>query len=139
MRALRNVLGNVYLNSLTRYEQHEQLDSRGGGALSQGAGRDGSFCRYAVQKRAVQFTKKPHSPLFSSETADKLPGIMLLIKASVMTTSRIKLLTLFVPEIFWLAILSIHFPIHFARRAHEYPITLTDREDATRNCVVTVT
>ena len=50
VRALRNVLGNVYLNSLTRYEQHEQLDSRGGGALSQGAGRDGSFCRYAVQK-----------------------------------------------------------------------------------------
>ena len=29
VRALRNVLGNVYLNSLTRYEQHEQLDSRG--------------------------------------------------------------------------------------------------------------
>ena len=84
VRALRNVLGNVYLNSLTRYEQHEQLDSRGGGALSQGAGRDGSFCRYAVQKRTVQFTKKPHSPLFSSETADKLPGIMLSIKASVM-------------------------------------------------------
>ena len=26
---------------------------------------------------------------------------------------------------FWLASLSIHFPIHFARRAHEYPITLS--------------
>ena len=30
------------------YEQCEQLDSRGGGALSQGAGHDGSFYRYAV-------------------------------------------------------------------------------------------
>ena len=25
---------------------------------------------------------------------------------------------------FWLASLSMHFPIHFARRAHEYPVTL---------------
>ena len=51
MRALRNVLGNVYLSSLTKnlwYEQHEQLDSGGGGTLSQGAGHDGSFYRYAV-------------------------------------------------------------------------------------------
>ena len=51
-----------------RYEQCEQLDSRGGGALSQGAGHDGSFYRYAVYiraKQAVQLTKKP------SETADK--------------------------------------------------------------------
>ena len=51
-RAVRNVLGNVYLSSLTEnlwYEQREQLDSRGGGALSQGAaGHDGSFYRYAV-------------------------------------------------------------------------------------------
>ena len=30
------------------YEQREQLDPRGGGALSQGAGHDGSFYRYAV-------------------------------------------------------------------------------------------
>ena len=50
-RAVRNVLGNVYLSSLTKnlwYEQREQLDSGGGGALSQGAGHDGSFYRYAV-------------------------------------------------------------------------------------------
>ena len=50
-RAVRNVLGNVYLSSLTknlRYEEREQLDSGGGGALSQGAGHDGSFYRYAV-------------------------------------------------------------------------------------------
>ena len=36
-RAVRNVLGNVYLSSLTKnlwYEECEQLDSRGGGALS---------------------------------------------------------------------------------------------------------
>ena len=45
-RAVRNVLGNVYLISLTKnlwYEEREQLDSGGGGALSQGAGHDGSF------------------------------------------------------------------------------------------------
>ena len=50
-RAVRNVLGNVYLSSLTKnlwYKQREQLDSRGGGTLSQGAGHDGSFYRYAV-------------------------------------------------------------------------------------------
>ena len=48
---MRNVLGNAYLSSLTknlRYEKREQLVSGGGGALSQGAGHDGSFYRYAV-------------------------------------------------------------------------------------------
>ena len=50
-RAVQNVLGNVYLSSLTKnlwYKQREQLDSGGGGTLSQGAGHDGSFYRYAV-------------------------------------------------------------------------------------------
>ena len=47
-RAVRNVLENVYLISLTNNLWHEQLDSGGGGALSQGAGHDGSFYRYAV-------------------------------------------------------------------------------------------
>ena len=45
-RGVWNVLGNVYLSSLTKnleYEEREQLDSGGGGALSQGAGHDGSF------------------------------------------------------------------------------------------------
>ena len=47
-RAVRNVLGNLYLSSLTKnlwYEEHEPLDSGGGGAhaQSQGAGHDGSF------------------------------------------------------------------------------------------------
>ena len=45
-RAMQNVLRNVYLSSLTknlRYEECEQLDSSSGGALSQGAGHDGSF------------------------------------------------------------------------------------------------
>ena len=44
--AVRNVLGNVYLILLTKnvwYEGREQLDSGGGGALSQGAGHEGSF------------------------------------------------------------------------------------------------
>ena len=50
-RAVRNVLGNAYLSSLTKnleYEEREQVDSGGGGALSQGAGHDGSFYQYAV-------------------------------------------------------------------------------------------
>ena len=40
--AARNVLGNLYLSSLTKnlwYEEREQLDSGGGGTLSQGAGQ----------------------------------------------------------------------------------------------------
>ena len=48
---MRALLGNVYLSLLTKnlwYEEREQLDSRGGGALLQGAGHDGSFYRYAV-------------------------------------------------------------------------------------------
>ena len=46
--AVRNVLGNVFLSSLTKnlkYEECEQLDSGSGGALSQGAGHDGTFFR----------------------------------------------------------------------------------------------
>ena len=45
-RAVRNVLGNLYLSSLTKNlwnEEREQLHSGSGGALSQGAGHDGSF------------------------------------------------------------------------------------------------
>ena len=45
-RTVRNVYGNAYLSSLTKnleYEESEQLDSGGGGALSQDAGHDGSF------------------------------------------------------------------------------------------------
>ena len=37
---------HIYLSSVTKnleYEEREQLDSGGGGALSQGAGHDGSF------------------------------------------------------------------------------------------------
>ena len=46
MRAVRNVFGNLYLSLLTKNlwnEEREQLDSGGGGVLSQGAGHDGSF------------------------------------------------------------------------------------------------
>ena len=60
-RAVRNVLGNLYLSSLTKnlwYEEHERLDSGGGGTLSQGATHDGSFfnsikfiCCLAQEKR----------------------------------------------------------------------------------------
>ena len=88
-RAVRNVLGNVYLSSLTKnlwYKEREQLDSGGGGALSQVQGMTEAFTDtlYSLAKQAFQFTKKPYLPLFSSETADKLPGIMLSKKASVM-------------------------------------------------------
>ena len=48
MRAVRNVLGNVYLSSLTKNLWYKKRDSGGGVALSQGAGHDGSFYRYAV-------------------------------------------------------------------------------------------
>ena len=37
-----------FANQKLWYEEREQLDSGGGGALSQGAGHDGSFYRYAV-------------------------------------------------------------------------------------------
>ena len=83
-------IGNVYLISLTKslwYEEREQLDSGGGGALSQGTGNDGSFTDtlyIAMQKRAIQFTKKPYLPLFSSETADKFAKDYAIKKASVM-------------------------------------------------------
>ena len=39
---MRNVLGNVYLTENLWYEVRDQLDSGGGGALSQGAGHDGT-------------------------------------------------------------------------------------------------
>ena len=48
MRAVRNVLENVYLIPLTKNLWYEECDSGGGGTLSQGAGHDGSFYRYAV-------------------------------------------------------------------------------------------
>ena len=46
MRTPCEMYWEMYLSSLTKnlwYEECEQLDSGGGGALSQGAGRDRSF------------------------------------------------------------------------------------------------
>ena len=89
-RAVRNVLGNVYLSSLTKnlwYEEREQLDSGGGGALSQGAGHDGSFYRYAVQPCKNEHFSSPKSCIYRFSQARQqinLPGIMLSKKASVM-------------------------------------------------------
>ena len=138
-RAVRNVLGNVYLSSLTKnlwYEQREQLDSGGEGTLSQGAGHDGSFNlpirSIAVQKRAVQFTKKPYFPLFLSETADKLARDYAIKKSfrralhlvTVHLHRQNEVAHALHSRDFWLASLSIDFPIHFARRVHEYPVTL---------------
>ena len=49
--------------------------------LSQGAGHDGSFYGY-MQKRAVQFTKKPYViTAFLSETADKFAKDYAIMKS----------------------------------------------------------
>ena len=92
-RAMRNVLGNAYLSSLTKnlwYEQREQLDSKGGGggALSQGAGHDGSFYRYAVYLCKNEQFSSPKSRIYRFSQARQqinLPGIILSKKASVMS------------------------------------------------------
>ena len=47
MRAPCEMYWEMYTKNLW-YEQREQLDSGGGGTLSQGAGHDGSFYRYTV-------------------------------------------------------------------------------------------
>ena len=86
----------------------------------------------AVQKRAVQFTKKPYLPLFSSETADKFAKDYAIEKsfrhALHLVTAHLHRQNQVADTLrtrdFWLASLSIHFPIHFTCRAHEYPVTL---------------
>ena len=85
-----------------------------------------------MQKRAVQFTKKPCLPLFLSETADKFARDYAIKKSF---RHALHLVTAYLhrqnqvahalrTRDFWLASLSIDFPIHFARCAHEYPVTL---------------
>ena len=86
-----------------------------------------------MQKRAVQFTKKPYLPLFSSETADKFAKDYAIKKsfrhALHLVTAHLHRQNQVAHALrtrdFWLASLSMHFPIHFGRRAHEYPITLS--------------
>ena len=86
----------------------------------------------AVQKQAVQFTKKPYLLLFSSETADKFARDYAIKKsfrhALHLVTAHLHRQNQVAHALrtrdSWLASLSIHFPIHFARRAHEYPVTL---------------
>ena len=86
-----------------------------------------------MQKRAVQFTKKPHLPLFSSETADKFAKDYAIKKsfrhALHLVTAHLhrqnEVAHALRTRDFWLASLSMHFPIHFGRRAHEYPVTLS--------------
>ena len=68
-RAMRNVLGNVYLSSLTKnlwYEQREQLDSGGGGTLSQGAGHDGSFLTDTLYSRAKTSSSVHQKAVFTA-------------------------------------------------------------------------
>ena len=86
-----------------------------------------------MQKRAVQFTKKPYLPLFLSETADKFARDYAIKKsfrhALHIVTAYLHCQNQVAHAVrtrdSWLASLSIHFPIHFARRAHEYPVTLS--------------
>ena len=85
-----------------------------------------------MQKQAVQFTKKPYLPLFLSETADKFARDYAIKKsfrhALHLVTAHLHRQNQVAHALrtrdFWLASLSIDFPIHFARRAHEYPVTL---------------
>ena len=87
---------------------------------------------YSRAKRAVQFTKKPYLPLFSSETADKFPRDYTIEKsfrhALHLVTAHLHCQNQVAHALrirdFWLVSLSIHFPIHFARCAHKYPVTL---------------
>ena len=87
-----------------------------------------------MQKRAVQFAKKPCLPLFSSETADKFARDYTIEKrksfrhALHLVTAHLHRQNQVAHTLrardFWLASLSMHFPIHFTPRAHEYPVTL---------------
>ena len=74
-----------------------------------------------MQKRAVQFTKKPYLPLFSSETADKFAKDCAIKKsfshALHLVTAHLQRQNQVAHALrtrdFWLASLSMHFPIHF--------------------------
>ena len=86
-----------------------------------------------MQKQAVQFIKKPYLPLFLSETADKFARDY-AIKKSFRHALHLVIAHLhrqnqvahaLRTRDFWLASLSIDFPIHFARRVHKYPVTLS--------------
>ena len=94
-----------------------------------------------MQKRAVQFAKKPCLPLFSSETADKLARDYTIEKsfrhALHLVTAHLHRQNQVAHALrtrdFWLASLSMHFPIHFTPRAHEYPVTLIELMSAQIN------
>ena len=89
---------------------------------------------YSRAKRAFQFTKKSYLPLFSSETADKFARDYTIEKsfrhALHLVTEHLHRQNQVAHTLrtrdSWLASLSMHFPIHFARHTHEYPVTLND-------------
>ena len=84
-RAVQNVLGNLYLSSLTKnlwYEEHEQHDSGGGGDKVQGMTEAFTDTLYSLAK-----TSSSKSRIYRFSRARQqinLPGIMLSKKASVM-------------------------------------------------------
>ena len=68
-------IGNVYLISLAVEVRCHKVQGMTEAFMDM-------LCSHA--KQAVQFTKKPYLPLFSSETADKFARIIISIKASTM-------------------------------------------------------
>ena len=78
--------------------------------------------------------KAVFTAFFSSETADKFAKDYAIKKsfrhALHLVTAHLHRQNQVAHSLrtrdFWLASLSMHFPIHFGRRAHEYPVTLID-------------
>ena len=87
---------------------------------------------YSRAKTSSSVRQKPYLPLFSSETADKFARDYTIEKsfrhALHLVTAHLhrqnQVAHALSTRDFWLASLSKHFPIHFTRRAHEYPVTL---------------
>ena len=86
-----------------------------------------------LYNRAKTSSSVPYLPLFSSETADKFAKDYAIKKsfyhALQLVTGHLHRQNQVAHAVrtrdFWLTKLSIHFPIHFTRCAHEYPITLS--------------
>ena len=87
---------------------------------------------YSLVKTSSAVHQKPYLPLFLSETADKFARDYAIKKrfrhalhlVTVHLHRQNQVAHALPTRDYWLASLSIHFPIHFAWRAHEYPITL---------------
>ena len=89
---------------------------------------------YSRAKTSSSVHQKPYLPLFSSESADKFAKDYAIKKsfrhALHLVTAHLQHQNQVAHALrtrdFWLASLSMHFPIHFGRCAHEYPVTLNN-------------